>query len=292
MKHIFILAAFFLFAEPAAAMSEPRMVRISPGVVETGASQGEDDERPQRQFKLTHAFEIGRTEVTRGEFAAFVNETGYTPAQGCNRYVDGKLTFASEGNWRDPGFPQTDEHPAVCIGWTDALAYIAWLNARTGKRYRLPSEAEWLLAAGDVDLSEPICSAANGLDRSAMGDDPNGKLTVGSEALYPSRAMMVLPCDDGGRFTLPVGSLRPNESGLLDMLGNVWEWMEDCHGNSLADLPENGAPSRTFGCEMHTIRGGGWNTGAAFLRRDNRSQMKTETKNWSIGFRLARDLSE
>jgi formylglycine-generating enzyme required for sulfatase activity len=291
MMQWLILSLAFLFASSANADSRdgPAMVRIPPGIVATGSAEGNEDERPPRRFETTRAFEIGVTEVTRGAFAAFIAETGYRPALGCNRYVDGRLTFAAEADWRNPGFPQTDDHPVVCVSWTDAQAYIAWLNARTGKRFRLPSEGEWLLAAGAVDRAEPLCTAANGLDLAAMDGNLAGELKVGNADIYPSRAMMVLPCNDGGAFTLPVARLAANEHGLVDMLGNVWEWMEDCHSQSLAPLPGDGTPHRAFGCEAHTIRGGGWNTGLAFLRRDNRSQMKTETKNWSIGFRLARD---
>lgn len=277
-------------ANATAAVEQPTMVRIAPGIVETGADQGEPDERPRRRFAIDRAFMLSTHEVTRGAFAAFVADAGYVPAKGCNRYVDGRLTFAPEADWRDPGFTQTDRDPVVCVAWTDAQAYIAWINARTGERYRLPSEVEWVAAAGAIDRPRDLCAIANALDLAAMNGDANGKLTVGSEALYPSRAAMVLDCDDGGRFTLPVGSLAANDRGLSDMLGNVWEWMEDCHSESLADLPGDGTPHRAFGCETHTIRGGAWNTGLAFLRRDNRSAMKTETKNWSIGFRLARDI--
>lgn len=287
-----ILTAAIMLANPAAASVEPPMIRIPAGGVDTGSADGEADERPPRRFEIARGFEIARMEVTRGAFAAFITATGYEPAKGCSRYVEGKLTFIADADWRAPGFAQTDDHPVVCVSWTDAQAYIAWLNARSGKRFRLPSEAEWVLAAGEIDRAQDVCAIANGLDLAAMGGDINGKLMVGSEALYPSRSFMVLPCDDGGRFTLPVGTLGANAGGLFDMLGNVWEWMEDCHSDSLAALPADGTAHRAFGCELHTIRGGAWNTGLAFLRRDNRSQMKTETKNWSIGFRLARDAEE
>src|SRR5262249_6245713 len=88
---------------------------------------------------------VGRTEVTRGQYAAFLRETGRVVSPGCLTDRDGDGTGADDptASWRDPGFAQTDDHPAVCVSWREASDYAAWLGRKTGKPYRLLSEAEW-----------------------------------------------------------------------------------------------------------------------------------------------------
>ena len=110
-------------------------------------------------------------------------------------------------SWRDPGFPQTDRHPVVCASWDDAQAYVLWLGRTAGAEYRLPAEAEW--------------------ERAASGSQRG--------------------CDSertGIRGTCPVGSYGSNAVGLSDMVGNVWEWTEDCLGSN---------------CGRRVLRGGSWN---------------------------------
>ena len=102
----------------------------------------------------------------------------------------------SDGSWRDPGFAQTDRHPVACVSWDDAQEYVSWLSRTTGATYRLPTEEEW--------------------ERAAAGSQRG--------------------CDNertGHRGTCPVGSHGPNAAGLSDMVGNLWEWMEDCWGGRL-----------------------------------------------------------
>jgi len=81
--------------------------------------------------------------VTRANFAAFVRDTRYSDIENCYRREHGRLALAMGKDWRDPGFPQTDRDPVVCVNWNDARSYVFWLSRKTGKRYRLVSEAEW-----------------------------------------------------------------------------------------------------------------------------------------------------
>jgi formylglycine-generating enzyme required for sulfatase activity len=107
-------------------------------------------ERPQHPVSINRSFALGKYRVTRGEFAAFVRETGYSTRGGCTLYADLTYRMRPEAGWQNPGFTQTDLDPVVCVSWHDAKAYIVWLNGKLHDRtvlggdgpYRLPSEAE------------------------------------------------------------------------------------------------------------------------------------------------------
>ena len=200
-------------ADPAAVEtfrdcpSCPEMVVIPAGAFRMGCVSGQDcddDERPVREVDVT-AFALGKYEVTRGEFAAFVAATGHGTRGGC--------VGVGAGSWRNQGW-QNDDHPVVCVNWRDAQAYVRWLSRETGERYRLPRESEWEYAvrAGTTtrwfwgDRGSDRCEYTNASD---SGDG----------------------CDDGWDRTAPVGSFAANDFGLHDMAGNVSEWMYDCYGN-------------------------------------------------------------
>jgi formylglycine-generating enzyme required for sulfatase activity len=115
----------------------PEMVVVPAGSFTMGAPMNEPErsssEDPQHVVTVSKAFAVGRSHVTRDQFAVFARETGYTANSGCD--------------WRNPGFRQEGAHPVVCVSWDDAKAYVDWLATKTGKPYRLPSEAEWEYAA-------------------------------------------------------------------------------------------------------------------------------------------------
>jgi formylglycine-generating enzyme required for sulfatase activity len=131
----------------------PRMVVMPPGEFTMGSPASEGgrgvDEGPQRQVQIAQPFALGRSEVTVAEFRRFAEESGYrteaerdSRTQGCSGFIydAGALPVT---NWRSPGLVQADSHPVLCVSWNDARAYAQWLSRKTGKRYRLPTEAEW-----------------------------------------------------------------------------------------------------------------------------------------------------
>ncbi|MGD1925757.1 MAG: SUMF1/EgtB/PvdO family nonheme iron enzyme [Paracoccaceae bacterium] len=258
----------------------PEMISIPAGSFQMG---GEGDERGNGRVPVSlDGFALSRTEVTRAQFARFVQETGRDIEPGCWHWW-GVWLFDGGRTWRDPGFPQTDSHPVVCNTYADARAFTDWLTAKSGMRYRLPSEAEWEYAAsagtgkapwGDnVDLA---CADANVHD--AQG------ATVGVP-LSSSR------CDDGYVWTAPVGSFNPNAFGLYDMMGNGWEMVDDCWNSGHQNRPATGA-SRTSGdCNMRIYKGSNVaNFRDSYVPQHRFAGVGAQPGIYG-GFRVARDLN-
>jgi formylglycine-generating enzyme len=204
--------------------------------------------------------------VTRGEFAAFVRDTGHDPS-GCYVEADGKVVVDEKWSWRTPGFEQTDGHPVVCASHDDAQLYSEWLRRKTGKFYRLPGEAEWEYAARAAtpvmrywgDERDEACAYAN------VGD------LTGAGALGWKRDKSGFQCRDGYVHTAPVGSFRPNGFDLFDMLGNVQQWTGDCWHESYAGAPADGSAWTGGDCEHPVLRGGAWNSNPRNVRAARRN---------------------
>ncbi|HET9482878.1 MAG TPA: bifunctional serine/threonine-protein kinase/formylglycine-generating enzyme family protein [Xanthomonadales bacterium] len=150
------------------------------------------------------AYAIAVNEVTKGEYAAFARATGRAAAP-CGGGLFKKI------DWRNPGFAQRNDEPVVCVSSADAQAYARWLSQRTGSTYRLPTRAEWMLAARDAAPRSGICGRANVLDAST------GR---GIVARYD--------CSDGFEHTAPVGRYAATGLGFHDLVGNVREWSSEC----------------------------------------------------------------
>ena len=253
----------------------PDMASFRGGRYSMGDSigNGQPYERPVHEVTVA-PFAIGRYEVTRGEYQACVD------AGGCS---EPSLTpAASEAGER---------HPVVGVSWTQAKAYVAWLKLRTGRAYRLPSEAEWEYAAragatagytwnwGQVDTV--TCAHANALDQSARARHPE---------LY-----WAISCNDSFAQTAPVGSFPPNAWGVHDMQGNVWEWVEDCWHPDFTGAPGDGRawlePGSNGSCAKRVNRGGGWGNGSASLRLSNRDADPLGNFSDGLGFRVALSLA-
>jgi len=266
----------------------PALVVVPPGEFKMGSLEGDPDrpETPVRTVHIAYRFAVGRTSVTTGQFAEFVAKTGYKTEKGCGLIGDGTYHLSPDNDWRDPGYgrPAHDDEPVVCVSWTDAKAYVNWLSHVSGFRYRLLSEAEWEYAAraGKTthfpwgDSAEDACRFANLYDRSA-------------EVL---KMPWPLPaCSDGFARVAPVASFPPNAFGLYDMIGNTWQWTEDCYLYEYPEWPVDGTPVEVkSACPLRSIRGGSWGTRVERLRPSWRGRDPEYRKNILFGFRVARDI--
>ncbi len=306
MRAGLLAGALVVFALPAGAVSPgavfrdcpncPEMVVIPAGSFEMGSDRfiADDSERPAHTVRIS-LFALAKAEVTRGQFAAFVAETNYSVINGC--YVtdgQGRWIDDSKRSWRDPGFMQTDSHPVTCVSWNDANAYINWLARRTGKKYRLPSEAEYEYAARAGSAHPPseteaeVCARANVADRIAE-----------SKKAIAEKGVAIFYCEDGHGHTAPTMSYSANAFGLHDMIGNVSEWTEDCRYKHAHEfrfgyqsseyqlLTRDGAALVNGDCFVRQMRGGSWNSDQWDARVIKRSTAISSARNSTFGFRPA-----
>ena len=213
----------------------PPLIVIPTGSFVMGSSESDTDHRPtegpQREVKIEAGFAIGRDEITVGDFGAFVSDSSYaTDAEriGTSTIYDeesGRLIERRGVTWRDDylGARAADDLPAIHVSWNDAIAYTKWLAARTGKAYRLPSEAEFEYALragsgtrypwGDGNPSKPVENLTGDIDRSPH--------------FRRSWAKAFPKYDDGFWGPAPIGKFPADAFGLRDMDGNVSEWTEE-----------------------------------------------------------------
>ena len=274
----------------------PEMVVLPPGEFMMGSSRKderhESNELPRHPVKIAYRLAVGKFEVTRGQFAAFARAAGYESRAYCSAQ-DGRGEFKL--GWEDPALEQDDSHPVVCVSWIDAQAYVKWLSAKTGRRYRLLSEAEWEYAAraGTVTAfhwaatyeegARSICAYENMMDRTLaarLGNTDMGRLAQRD----------AVACSDGYAFTAPVGKFRPNAFGLHDTGGNADEWVADC-SSDYTDAPGTGAPVilSQQQCARRMIRGGSWWGEAQRARPAHRYALIQTSAYPFMGFRVARE---
>ena len=279
----------------------PRMIVIPGGSFIMGSPENESGRRknegPQRQLSIV-SLAMSETEVTQGQYAAFVRDTNRASESGCYTHGDVSDDISDldpNASWRNPGFESSPEHPVVCVSWHDARDYAAWLSRKSGQTYRLPSEAEWEYAARGGTTSaffwgesaDRECTRMNGGDRSLVRAVPSWPESVAMALRNGDPRARLVECEDGSAFTSPVGRYEPNPLGLRDIIGNAWEWVEDCSTDS---LPTESRPRVTGSCE-HRTRGGSWDDFPEDLRTARRARLAPGQKRNDVGFRLARDLA-
>ncbi len=270
----------------------PQMVVVPPGQFDMGEAEGAEAGRfegPVRRVRIDYSYAVGRFELTNAQYRRFVEATGHaTAGTGCNVVSQGKLIAMPGSSWADPSYGRSiaDNEPVACIRWSDAVAYVAWLSGRTGKRYRLLTEAEWEYAARAGTQGRFTWDAAD--MRAAC-------LVANVHDLAGARGPEKLPfppvdCDDGHVGVAPVGSLAPNAFGLYDMIGNVWEWIEDCYEMPYGAAPVDGSVQLAVGCDRRGARGGSWRTDVARNRPAFRGRDPDALTSQLFGTRVARDL--
>ena len=249
----------------------PEMMVVPPGSFMTGSPTSEEERlgnEGQHRVTIGYTFAVGVYEVTFEEW------DGCVRAGGC------------AGHEPDDGGRGRGRRPEFDISWDDAWAYADWLTEQTGQEYRLPSEAEWeyVARAGTEtarywgESAQQQCQYANGYDAVAQAEYRFDWSPVG--------------CRDRHVNTASVGSVRPNAFGLYDVLGNVWEWVDDCWNGGYEGAPMDGSPRYTGDCSYRVLRGGSWVNRPGALRSARR--LFFFAADWvpdGSGIRLARTIN-
>jgi len=263
-------------------------------------------ESPAHKVTISRPFLLGVHEVTKGQFAAFVEDTGYrteTEQEGRGGWgYDATEKFsvqAPQYNWRNTGWPQSEDHPVVNVSWNDAVAFCNWLSRTEGRTecysiegtrvvevygdgYRLPREAEW----------EYACRADT-RTRYVSGDHPNSLAGFGNvrDASYERAAsagessQSFFTFDDRWAFTSRCGEFKPNRWGLHDMTGNVMEWCQDWFHEYPHGIVTD--PKGPMAGTARAIRGGAWRCGgASCFRTANRESGEPDFASCLVGFRV------
>ena len=256
----------------------PEMVVLPGGAFSMGSPTTEPDrfaiEGPIQRVNI-RPFAVAKYEVTVGEYREFVAQTNYQVEGDC-------WPFGESRAWGNPGFPQTERDPVVCVSLEDAQAYLDWLNSKVeGSPYRLLSEAEWEYAArAGTSTAYSWGNEADKGCRFANAADLTAKRTFND--------WTTSNCEDGFVFTAPVGSYAANAFGLHDMHGNVLEWVEDCYRDNLAG--QTAAPWPGPATCLRVLRGGSWFDVPQLLRSAFRGWNTPAGRFDRGGFRVARTL--
>jgi formylglycine-generating enzyme required for sulfatase activity len=276
----------------------PPLTVIPTGSFLMGSPASEDGHRasedPQRQVKIDAGFALGRDEVTVAEFRAFIDDAGYTTdaekTETSSVYEEesGRIIDRHGVTWRDDylGIKAGDNFPVIHISWNDGTAYAQWLSARTGKNYRLPSEAEFEYA-----------QRAGAATRYPWGDGNPGRVYENvtgdgerSPRLKRSWAKAFPHYDDHYWGPAPIGAFPANKFGLRDLDGNVSEWVADCWHDNYTRAPADSRAWINPGCASHVVRGGSWGSAPDQVRAAFRIAAPSDTRSARVGVRVARDL--
>ncbi|MHC4249527.1 MAG: formylglycine-generating enzyme family protein [Planctomycetota bacterium] len=254
---------------------------------------------PVHEVTLTRGYYLGKFEITRGQFAVFIQETGFKTvaddqgfSMGGTKHGDWRKIKGA--NWADPKcFSQDDTHPATCIGWHDAVAFCKWAGDKTGHKIRLPTEAEW----------EYACRAGTETRWASGGSPPAKHLATVSWHMAK-----YVPGWEPACGTRPVGSLKANAWGFRDMHGNVWEWCADYY-KVYPSTPRTDPQNKDFPGVQYwhkltkdfvkthwgehrpsngrrVLRGGSWCSQAPGNRSGFRRHEKGTNHLWYFGFRV------
>ncbi len=238
----------FVFQVKVSISIEPEMVFVKGGTFQMG-SKAYDDEKPIHTVTVSD-FYIGKYEITQKQWRAVM---GSDPA---NLYFKG-----------------CDSCPVENVSWNDAQEFIEKLNTKTGKTYRLPTEAEWEYAAG---------GGANNRTKWAGTDSEN---SLGDYAWYIENSYNK-GSDHKDYGTHEVGTKNPTALGIYDMSGNVWEWCQDKWHDNYKNAPKDGSAWESGNSSLRVARGGSWNGSTVYCRVADRGSNSPDYRSGNLGFRL------
>ena len=264
--------------EDCAACPQTLLIPSGSTILGSDANAAERPRTPQ----TIASFYMSAAEITVGEIRRFEEATGTRIRRSCFIWTpSGRLRSRDGAYWGAPGFDVTDDHPAACINWDDAQAYVDWLNTEDPNGgWRLPSEAEYEYATrARTDTSYPWIGGVEALCEQANG--------AGAESMFGHRNRA---CDDGHATPVPAGVFPTNAFGLKHMIGNLWEWTGDCWNGSHRGAFADGAVRTTGSCNSRVLRGGSWDDPPENLRAAYRVGIPKTRRQANVGFRVARDL--
>jgi formylglycine-generating enzyme required for sulfatase activity len=235
----------------------PQLIVLPRGEFIMGSADGDspahDDEKPRHRVRIDYRLAVGRYAVTFEEWDRYADDGAWHRSKHLEPYSP------SDRGWG------RGRRPVINVSWQDIQGYLRWLSGKTGQRYRLLSEAEWEYAC------RARTTTAYHVGSGITHFDANFGVKVGK--------------------TLEVGSYAPNDWGLYDMHGNVWEWVDDCWNSSYKGAPDDGSAWASGDCSRRVVRGGSWDSAPGGLRAACRAWFGTVGRDGDLGFRVARTLS-
>jgi formylglycine-generating enzyme required for sulfatase activity len=242
------------------------------------------DAPPLHEVEIKLSFYMGMYEVTIGDYRKFVNETGYrTTAEkdglgGTGRLPNGEFGSDVAFRWSQYGFQVSDDHPVGNVTRQDAIEFCKWMSKKEGKKYRLPTEAEWEYANSEQSQSSSSGNQTRPTTKTGNLADESLKQNLAEAPPYTIKET------DGYPFAAPVGKFQANPRGFYDMAGNVSEW---CSGefDFFANATELKPPSARFPL-LYPIRGGNWFSDPATSASGCRSGAPPEHRIALTGFRI------
>lgn len=228
----------------------PKMVVVPAGLFSMGdaSDAAVPNEGPVHHVTIPSAIAVGIYEITYSQWDVCVAEGGCSHSPADDNWGRGNRAVRN-------------------VNWSDAAEYVDWISKKTGKAYRLLTEAEWeYMARAGTTTSYP------------WGDD------------FGSGNAVCLSCNVGSVMTIEVGQLAPNLFGLYDTVGSQREWVLDCWNSTYEGAPTNGSAWVMGDCGRRVVRGGAWYDSARFIRSASRAGAVAQERLDIIGFRIARDL--
>lgn len=257
---VVVPAGSFTMGSPESERTPVAAAYVTYGIVPGGLTTAPplSSEGPQHKVTIARPIAVGRFPVTFDQWDTCVDDGG------CNGYRP------SDQGWG------RGSRPAINVNWDDAEAYVAWLSHKTGKHYRLLSEAEWEYMARAATTTPYWWGSSFSTNQANY----NGNRTYGDQ-----------PTGENRQKTLPVASFSPNPWGFYQVHGNSYDWVEDCFHDDYFGAPVDGSAWTTENCKRHVVRGGAWTSAPWVLRSAFRGWFPPNFRSSNHGFRLARTLT-